>query len=54
MYNIGTTKYVINDHDGIQKHKDGSDFFGIYLFRNKKLFQKKIKELLKEGYLQTN
>ena len=26
MYNIGKVKYVINIHNGIDKHKDGSDF----------------------------
>jgi hypothetical protein len=54
MYNIGKVKYVINYHNGIDKHKDGSNFFGIYTFRNKKKFDAKIKELKNEGYIQTN
>lgn len=54
MYNIGKVKYVINYHNGIDKHKDGSDFFGIYTFHNKKKFEAKIKELKSYGYIQTN
>jgi len=54
MYNVGRSKYVINDHDGVQTHKDGSKFFGIYLFKNKEKFKKKIKELKENGYRQTN
>jgi hypothetical protein len=54
MYNIGKVKYVINYHDGVNTHKDGSPFFGIYCFSNKKLFQKKCKELDREGYILKN
>jgi hypothetical protein len=54
MYNIGKVKYVINYHNGIDKHNDGSDFFGIYTFKNKKKFEAKIKKLKIEGYTQTN
>ena len=54
MYNIGKVKYVINYHNGIDKHKDGSDFFGINTFHNKKKFEARIKELKNEGYIQTN
>jgi hypothetical protein len=48
--NIGRVKYTISDHDGISTHKDGSPFFGIYCFSNKKKFQAKIKKLLSENY----
>lgn len=34
--NIGKAKYTISFHDGVQTHKDGSAFFGIRIFRNKK------------------
>jgi len=54
MLNIGRVKYVINFHNGIDKHKDSSPFFGIYTFHNKKKFEAKIKELKNEGYIQTN
>ena len=35
MNNIGSTKYIINYHDGIKKHKDGSPFYDILCFKNK-------------------
>jgi hypothetical protein len=54
MYNVGRAKYVINYHDGIDTHSDGSLFFGIRLFSNKRLFEKAQKDLIKQGYKQTN
>lgn len=50
MYNVGKAKYVINYHDGVSTHKDGSKFYDIAIFSNKKEFEKKIKELEKLGY----
>lgn len=52
--NIGKAKYTINFHDGKDTHKDGSPFFGILIFRNKKKYNQKISQMKKEGYLQTN
>ena len=52
--NVGRAKYTINLHDGIKTHKDGSMFFDIDIFSNKKLFEKKQNELIKQGYKQTN
>ena len=34
MYRIGNAKYVVNFHDGVNKHKDGSDFYDIKIFKN--------------------
>jgi hypothetical protein len=50
MYNVGKAKYVINYHDGVSTHKDGSKFYDIAIFSNKKEFENKIKELEKLGY----
>jgi hypothetical protein len=47
---IGKAKYVINYHDGIQKHKDGSNFYDMRIFHNKKDQARFEQELLKEGY----
>lgn len=47
---IGKAKYVINYHDGIQKHKDGSNFYDIRIFHNKKDLAKFELGLHKEGY----
>jgi hypothetical protein len=48
--NIGKCKYVVNYHDGIETHKDGSPFYGIRTFKNKKKFNAFIKELSDKGY----
>lgn len=48
--NIGRVKYVVNFHDGVQTHKDGSPFFGIQTFKNKKKRDTFIKKLITEGY----
>jgi len=47
---IGKAKYTISYHDGKQKHKDGSDFYGIEIFRNQKDLEKFRTALLKKGY----
>ena len=52
--NIGSVKYTISYHDGKSTHTDGSLFFGILLFNNKKKFEDKIKELKNKGYKATN
>ena len=49
-FGVGTAKYVVNFHDGIKRHKDGSRFYDIRIFSNKKGMEKFIKELEKEGY----
>ena len=54
MHNVGQAKYVINFHDSIKQHKDGSPFYDIRLFSNKNKFNQSIKELLSDGYTQTN
>jgi len=48
--NIGTAKYTVSYHDGIKKHKDGSPFFDIAIFRNKKKLNKFVKNLMMAGY----
>jgi len=51
QYNIGKSKYVINFHNGISKHSDGSEFYDIEIFKNKDKFKKFIKKLEKEDYV---
>ena len=44
--NIGRAKYVVNHNDGEKQHADGSDFFDVSIFSNKKdlaLFTKNLK-----------
>ena len=50
--NVGKAKYVVNLHDGIKKHKDGSSFFDIVIFKSKKKFNEYCKNVLKKNYKQ--
>jgi len=54
MYNIGHAKYVVNFHDGIKKYEDGSDFYDINIFKNKKLLTAFVHELVGDGYREIN
>lgn len=49
-YNVGRVKYLLNTHNGVDKHADGSPFFGCECFSNKKKLLARIKELESEGY----
>lgn len=48
--NIGRAKYTISYHDGIQTHNDGSPFYSIRLFSNKKELAKFRSQLINQGY----
>ena len=50
MTNIGTAKYVVNLHNGEKTHKDGSQFFDIEIFKNKKALAAFVSRLRKAGY----
>ena len=52
MTNIGRAKYVVNYHDGLKKHNDGSDFFDIAIFKNKNKLNTFINELYRDGYIE--
>ena len=52
MTNIGRAKYVVNYHDGIKKHNDGSDFFDMAIFKNKKKLNAFINDLYRDGYIE--
>ena len=47
---IGKAKYTVSYHDGKKKHKDGSDFFDMEIFKNKPSLEKFKKDLKKKGY----
>jgi hypothetical protein len=47
---IGKVKYSISSHDGVKKHKDGSDFFDIETFKNKVDLEKAIKKYTSNGF----
>jgi hypothetical protein len=50
MSNVGKSKYVVNYHDGVKTHKDGSPFKDIAIFKNKIDNDKFVKKLESEGY----
>ena len=49
--NVGTAKYTINFHNGESKHKDGSDFFDMRIFKSKKAVSEFVKKLRQDGYV---
>jgi len=50
MDNVGKAKYTVNFTDGKETHGDGSPFYGIKIFKNKKDKEGFIKLLKKDGY----
>ncbi|MBP5724608.1 MAG: hypothetical protein J6X18_13680 [Bacteroidales bacterium] len=54
QYNVGKVKYLVNYHDGVKTHKDGSAFYDVHSTNNKKDLQKFMKHLESEGYVERN
>ena len=52
MHNVGSSKYVVNYHDGLKTHKDGSEFYDIAIFDNKRKMNLFTEELVMRGYKQ--
>ena len=50
MTSVGKAKYVVNFHDGVSTHRDGSEFYDIALFSNKKAFNRFVHDLETQGY----
>lgn len=48
--NVGKSKYVVNYHDGVKQHKDGSEFFDIAIFNSKRKLDIFTEELKMQGY----
>ena len=51
--NIGKVKYTVSFHDGVKTHADGSPFFDLRTFSNKKRRNKFCKGLRAQGYAET-
>lgn len=49
--NVGSVHYVVSYHDGVKKHKDGSEFYDIALFQKKIDTNIFIKDLEIKGYI---
>ncbi|OUV22933.1 MAG: hypothetical protein CBC55_02520 [Gammaproteobacteria bacterium TMED95] len=50
MSNVGKVKYLVNFWNGIKKHADGSAFFDVATFTNKRKRDSFVRSLKKEGY----
>ena len=50
MLGVGRAKYVVNFHDGEKKHKDGSEFYDIRIFKNIKDLKAFTNDLRTQGY----
>ena len=50
QYNIGKSKYVVCYSDGQKKHKDGSMFFDVAIFKSKTKMDGFVSQLLAAGY----
>ena len=48
--NIGKAKYVVSYHDGVKTHWDGSRFFDVAIFKNKRKLETFVNGLRKIGY----
>lgn len=49
-HNVGSSKYVVNFHDGEKTHADGSPFFDIRIFSNMRKRDAFLRELKHLGY----
>lgn len=49
-FNVGSTRYLVNYHDGKKTHGDGSPFFDITPCRSKRMLARTITKLKREGY----
>ena len=48
--NIGKCRYVVNFHDGVKTHRDGSLFFDVQIASNKRTLKQVVKALKADGY----
>ena len=51
MQGVGKVKYVLNYHNGVKKHSDGSVCYDIAIFKSKKDLNTRIDKLRSEGYI---
>jgi hypothetical protein len=50
--NVGKARYVVNFHDGVKTHADGSEFYDIRIVNNKRKLNATIAELRRSGYVE--
>lgn len=49
---VGKEKYLVYFHEGVKTHQDGSPFYDIQFFSNKKLRNDFCKELKQQGFVE--
>jgi hypothetical protein len=50
---MGRRTYTVNWNDGIKTHSDGSDFYDIEIFHNKRKQDAFVKSLKRRGYVES-
>lgn len=50
--NVGKARHVVSFHDGVKTHNDGSAFFDLRIFSNKKNLAAFTLDLHKDGYVE--
>lgn len=48
--NVGKAKYLVNYSDGVKTHEDGSPFFDVAIFTNRRKKDAFVKSLIQSGY----
>lgn len=48
--NIGKARHIVNFYDGIKTHADGSRFFNMRIFTNKRASDKFVNQLKEEDF----
>ena len=51
QYNVGRSRYVVNHHDGVKTHRDGSPFFDVAIFSNKRKCEAFVRDLKRDGFV---
>lgn len=49
--NVGRARYVVNFHNGVTTHGDGSPFYDVRIFKNKRAKARFVRALVKAGYV---
>ena len=49
QFGIGKCRYVVNFHDGVKTHADGSEFYDVRIFGNKRDLSAFVAELRLAG-----
>ena len=52
QYNVGRVRYAVSFHGGEKKHSDGSPFYDLRTFSNRRDHSRFIASLKKQGYVE--